>query len=75
MAWECAECSRREDKQFRVDAVCHHCGRLLCRDDRVEIADIAFSSAPGKLGQAATHCRQCKRQYHAADIPLGEVLR
>jgi hypothetical protein len=71
VSWECAECGRKEDRVVRVDAVCHHCGKLLCRDDRIEIADSAFASTLGQLGLTATHCGGCKRQYHAADIPLG----
>jgi len=70
MSWECGECGRREDPPVRVDAACHHCGKLLCRDDRIEIVDIAFASTHGQLGLAATHCGGCRRQYHAADISL-----
>lgn len=71
MSWECAECNRREDRDTRIDAVCHHCGKPLCRGDRVEIADYAFSGVAGKLGQVAVHCRACKRKYHQADFVLS----
>jgi hypothetical protein len=74
MSWECAECNTREgrkDRNTRIDAVCHHCGKPLCRGDRVEIADYAFAGAAGKLGQVAVHCWPCKRKYHQADLVLG----
>ncbi len=71
MSWECAECNAREGQQTRIDAVCHHCGKPLCRGDRVEIADLDFASTPGQTGQVAVHCRPCKRLYHAADVSLG----
>ena len=68
MPWECAECNAREDQHTRIDAVCHHCGKPLCRGDRVEIADLNFA---GASGQAAVHCRPCKLRFHAADLSLG----
>ena len=71
VAWECAECHAREERGCRIDAVCHHCGKLLCRDDRVLIADFAFASASGEADQAAVHCRSCKSQYHKTDLPLS----
>jgi hypothetical protein len=73
MAWECAECHARESRDNRIDAVCHHCGKLLCRDDRVLIADLAF--AGGRTDQVAVHCRLCKEQYHKVDVPLGRRIR
>jgi hypothetical protein len=73
VAWECAECNVKEDLGTPIDAVCHHCGKLLCRKHRVEIADHAFSAAPGPMGRTAVHCRACKRRYHPADIPLAKT--
>ena len=71
VAWECAECHRREEEdQIRINAVCHHCGKPLCRDDRVLIADIAFATAPGETRQEAVHCKACKRLYHMTDLRL-----
>ena len=75
MAWECAECGHREDRHVRVDAVCHHCGKLLCRDDRVEIADLAFAGTPGPIPRTAIHCRRCKQRHHVPDIPLSGERR
>jgi hypothetical protein len=66
MSWECAECNAREDRQTRIDAVCHHCGKPLCRWDRVLVADLAFAG-----GQVAVHCGPCKRRHHATDVSLG----
>jgi hypothetical protein len=70
LSWECAECNVREDKNSRI-ALCHHCGKPLCRGDRVEIIDIAFAGAPGRIGQVAVHCKQCRRTYHRSDISQG----
>lgn len=71
MAWECAECGRGEEQHVRVDRACHHCGKLLCRDDRVELADFAFASTTGKLSHTATHCQRCKREHHPLDVSLS----
>jgi hypothetical protein len=75
MAWECAECHARESRGNRIDAVCHHCGKLLCRDDRVLIADLAFAGSRGGTDQVAVHCRPCKEQYHKVDVPLSRRTR
>ena len=59
------------NRRTRIDAVCHHCGKPLCREDRVLIADVAFAAFAGEAGTEAVHCRPCKRQHHnLADIPL-----
>ena len=52
MSWECAECRRGEGQRTLIDAVCHHCGKLLCREDRSVIADTAFDPPGGE----AVHC-------------------
>jgi hypothetical protein len=70
MAWECAECNSPEERDSPIDAVCHHCGKPLCRGDRVVVADRAFSGVAGAMGRTAIHCRACKRRHHAVDIPL-----
>jgi hypothetical protein len=59
----------------RIDAVCHHCGKPLCRDDRVLIPDLVFATHPGGAGAEAVHCRSCRRRHHAtmADISLGAM--
>jgi hypothetical protein len=66
MTWECSECHRPEGKGVRIDAVCHHCGKPLCLDDRVLISDNVFS----ELGAEAVHCRSCKNEYHPREITL-----
>lgn len=65
MSWECVECNAPDSK---VDAVCHHCGKPLCRDDRVVIIDDAFASISGQRRQVAAHCRSCRRRYHPSAI-------
>lgn len=70
MAWECAECGISH-RQGRIDGACHHCGKTLCRNDQVLIADEAFAAGPGEASQAAVHCRACRRQHpRLAGLPL-----
>ena len=64
MSWECAECHVPEAPENQIDAVCHHCGKPLCRDDRVLHVDEVFAARRGEVGAAAVHCRACKREYH-----------
>ncbi|MEU5260487.1 hypothetical protein [Amycolatopsis sp. NPDC021455] len=78
MAWECSDCSEREDDQDGVviDAVCHHCGKPLCRKDQMVVAlDDAFAPArltdvvpPEGFGVApagfAVHCKSCLTAHH-----------
>lgn len=67
MTWECAECHRAEGKGVRIDAVCHHCGKPLCRDDRKLVpADSVFSEPAAD----AVHCRSCKSEYHPRELSL-----
>ena len=74
MPWECGECNAREDpkdRQTRIDAVCHHCGKPLCRDDQIWIADFVFAEGHGAIGREAAHCRSCRRRHHMTDLPLS----
>jgi hypothetical protein len=71
MTWECIECNV-EDQRSRIDGVCHHCGKPLCRNDQVLIADDAFATFSGVASQVAVHCRACKRQHHLSAVPLGK---
>jgi len=76
MTWECAECHATGDDRRLPNAVCHHCGKLLCRADQRVIADVAFDPAGGEADQTAIHCRACWRQHHLLiDIPLGHSDR
>ena len=62
MALECASCGSTE----KVDAVCHHCGKPLCRDRencRFEIEDNAFGNTM-TLPVVAVHCRECWETAH-----------
>jgi hypothetical protein len=67
MAWECAECNvpeRSEDPVTKIEVVCHHCGKPLCRQDRIQVLDDAFSDEPGPVSRDAFHCRECRRAHH-----------
>jgi hypothetical protein len=59
VAWECAECNV-DDRQNRIDGVCHHCGKPLCRHDQVLIADDAMP---------------CRSAFSRAGSGLRERLR
>jgi hypothetical protein len=74
VTFECAECNV-EDGQNRIDGVCHHCGKPLCRKDQVLIADDAFAASPDGASRVAVHCQTCRRQHHKAAIPLWKERR
>lgn len=66
MAWECAECIREV-----MTAVCHHCGKPLCEEHAVVVADDALAGYNSELfgrdralGDHAVHCGDCHRQHH-----------
>lgn len=64
MAWECGECRSVEGGDIRVNAVCHHCGKLLCREDQRVFPDPAFAVGGDSAGAEAVHCRECASEYH-----------
>jgi hypothetical protein len=70
VAWECAECNV-DDRQNRIVGVCHHCGKPLCLNDRIMIADDAFAGFPGEADRVAVHCRACAGRYHLRGTSLG----
>lgn len=72
LVWECAECNAKESRDKKIDAVCHHCGKPLCHQDQIKIADNAFSGA-GLAAPTAIHCWSCKRKYHVGAVPLGQA--
>lgn len=66
MIWECGNCGQSESRQLIVNAVCHHCGAPLCREDQYVLVDSAFS---GPLAdRRAVHCRSCRDEYHPLSI-------
>jgi hypothetical protein len=62
--WECGKCSRPESRSLGVRWTCHHCGELLCQDDRVEIPDPAFSGPLVSPQRTAVHCAECRALHH-----------
>jgi hypothetical protein len=60
--WRCADCGRPEDrrKKFLIEAVCHHCGKLLCPAHAFRVLDDAFHG--GSI--PASHCASCRRDHH-----------
>lgn len=67
MTWECIDCNV-DDRQNRIDGICHHCGKPLCRDDQVLIPDDAFAAFSGEANQVAVHCRACRREHHSKGV-------
>lgn len=65
MQWSCAECGRVErSRKVVVDAVCHHCGKLLCRAHQNTIIDDAFDTGSEPATIRAMHCQDCLRRFH-----------
>jgi hypothetical protein len=58
MAWEC-DC--RQNEMF---AVCHHCGKPLCRTHGAVITDDDFSPGDPPSVRSAVHCQGCWDKYH-----------
>ena len=67
--WECGECSLPEGGRVKIDSVCHHCGKLLCRDHRRELPDDAFSGPVVSDGRTAVHCDDCIEAHHRITVP------
>jgi hypothetical protein len=75
MTWKCVDCNTvenqdpafgpaRAEEHVVVDAVCHHCGRPICRKNRFLIADEAFAATPGTPPAMSFHCKECYRRHH-----------
>jgi hypothetical protein len=60
MVWECDVCNEKQDEI----AVCHHCGRLLCRRHQQVIIEFALSRVDGPIERKACHCKSCRKRYH-----------
>jgi len=75
--WTCAECEQPERGGVKVDAVCHHCGKLLCASDRIWIHDDAFAVDSRETTAVAAHCKSCKQAHHprARAVPPPEPVR
>jgi hypothetical protein len=71
MIWECGNCSQPENRQLAVDAVCHHCGTPLCREDQYPLSDSAFSGPIASQDRRAVHCKPCRDKYHPVPLGLG----
>jgi hypothetical protein len=66
MTWKCADCNAVETGQYEtaIDVVCHHCGKPLCAEDRIWIADDAFHAEPRTGLPVAAHCKGCRQANH-----------
>ena len=78
---ECGECTAVNGRwvegttqMARVDAVCHHCGKPLCHDHQVFLADEAFSLEKSADPPTACHCSACRRlPGHSSGPPGGDT--
>jgi hypothetical protein len=70
MSWDCAFCAREErpDGSVRVEAVCHHCGALLCDEETYVVWDTDVLGSPAG-GQWAVHCWACRHEWHRFALP------
>lgn len=84
MTWKCVDCNvpenrdpqlgpARSEEHVVVDAVCHHCGRPLCRKNRVLILDEVFSDGLGLPTATSFHCKECYRTYHDRVQAIDEL--
>jgi hypothetical protein len=69
--WECGDCGQPETSGRKLDAVCHHCGVLLCQECRIVLVDGAFGGALVAADRTAVHCRSCRREHRLVAVPLG----
>lgn len=65
MPWRCAECGRAEQgRKVVINAVCHHCGKALCREHQRHVLDEAFHGHSGSAPSSAIHCQECRSACH-----------
>lgn len=72
MSFRCEHCSKTEPT-IKVVAVCHHCGKPLCKDDAIGLHDPAFATEVGEAAPIAVHCRPCRERYHSRIKPGEEI--
>jgi hypothetical protein len=63
MEWRCAECGEPESGRSVVLAACHHCGKLLCGDDRTPLYSDVFDG-DDETRNLAYHCADCYDTHH-----------
>lgn len=64
MSWKCGACGQMDGRGgVIVDAVCHHCGKPLCREHQVEVWDTAFRSDKETSWVSTIHCAECRRNH------------
>jgi len=76
MVWKCGECGAIEGKdevtidsveqKVNINAICHHCGKLLCQKDRILIKDDVFEGTRIET----YHCDDCKKAFHQNSIAI-----
>jgi hypothetical protein len=70
MPLSCFTCQAPETADHPL-AVCHHCGRPVCRDHRAWLLDPVFHGL-GRDWDRAVHCPACHSARHPQLTPQGE---
>ncbi len=63
MTLTCFVCQKPENSAGLL-ALCHHCGRPVCREHRAWLKDPLFAAA-GSAWELAAHCASCHTAEHA----------
>jgi hypothetical protein len=71
MEWRCTECGETESGRNADLVVCHHCGKLLCREDRMLVSNDVFDG-DGLLANLAYHCWDCYDTHHLTPVDDAE---
>lgn len=74
MSWQCDECWRA-DGVGEIDAMCHHCGALLCAKCRTDIVDTEPVGARPGESRTAVHCASCRRRHHPWSVAFARFAR
>lgn len=64
MEWRCVECGEPESGEEVALMACHHCGKLLCQDDRTPLFSDVFDGDDDEPVVAAYHCADCYGIHH-----------
>jgi len=70
MTWICAECGAGEGENggAALNAVCHHCGKLLCSQHQRWIEDDSFAASATGTPVQACHCSSCAPSFKGREL-------
>lgn len=81
MPWKCHDCGQQDGAKIQnrysshidtisIEVSCHHCGKLLCQQDRHLIVDEDFSQNGQQV--QVYHCEECHQKYHPKAQRINE---